>query len=332
MTAQGLAAGFSRLGKLNPSEVLAMSPHIDYEREILKLKKSLNAVILAHYYQESEIQDVADFVGDSLALAQQAAKTSADTIVFCGVHFMAETAKILNPGKLVLLPDLAAGCSLADRCPPDAFKAFTQRYPNAFVVSYVNCSAAVKAMSDVICTSSNAERIVDRVPKDRQIIFAPDQHLGRYVMKKTGRDMVLWPGSCIVHEIFSEKKLVQLMVQHPDAEVVAHPECEQSVLRHAHYIGSTKGILDRVVNSPKEKFIVVTEAGILHQMQKRAPGKTYIPAPPDNGCACNECPYMKLNTMEKLYLCMRDRRSELVLSSEVQQAAAVPLRRMLEWS
>ncbi|HYR54741.1 MAG TPA: quinolinate synthase NadA [Myxococcaceae bacterium] len=308
------------------------SQYIDYEQEILKLKKSLNAVILAHYYQESEIQDVADFVGDSLALAQKAATTKADTIVFCGVHFMAETAKILNPEKLVLLPDLAAGCSLADRCPPDAFRDFTRQHPGAFVVSYVNCSAAVKAMSDVICTSSNAERIVNRIPKDRQIIFAPDQHLGRFVMKQTGRDMVLWPGSCIVHEIFSEKKLVQLMVQHPDAEVVAHPECEQSVLRHAHYVGSTKGILDRVVNSPKQKFIVVTEAGILHQMNKLAPGKTYIPAPPDNGCACNECPYMKLNTMEKLYLCMRDRQPELVLSKEVQQAAILPLKRMLEWS
>jgi quinolinate synthase len=306
--------------------------YVDYEQEILKLKKSLNAVILAHYYQESEIQDLADFVGDSLALAQQAAKTQADTIVFCGVHFMAETAKILNPGKLVLLPDLNAGCSLADRCPPDAFRAFKQEHPGAFVVSYVNCSAAVKAMSDVICTSSNAEKIVNRVSRDKQIIFAPDQHLGRYVSKKTGRDMVLWPGSCIVHEIFSEKKLVQLMVQHPEAEVVAHPECEASVLRHAHFIGSTKGILDRVVNSPKQEFIVVTEAGILHQMKKRAPGKTFIPAPPDNGCACNECPYMKLNTMEKLYLCMRDRRPELVLAKEVQQAALAPLQCMLEWS
>jgi quinolinate synthase len=322
-----------RLQVKSIGKVMAMTTsYVDYEREILRLKKSLNAVILAHYYQESEIQDVADFVGDSLALAQQAAATQADTIVFCGVHFMAETAKILNPGKLVLLPDLNAGCSLADRCPPEQFKAFTQDHPGAFVVSYVNSSAAVKAMSDVICTSSNAERIVNRVPKDRQIIFAPDQHLGRYVMGKTGRQMVLWPGSCIVHEIFSEKKLVQLMVRHPDAEVVAHPECEQSVLRHAHYIGSTKGILDRVINSPKQKFIVVTEAGILHQMQKRAPGKEFIPAPPDNGCACNECPYMKLNTMEKLYLCMRDRTPELVLSREVQQAALVPLRRMLEWS
>jgi len=305
---------------------------LELEQEILRLKKSLNAVILAHYYQESEIQDLADFVGDSLALAQQAAKTQADTIVFCGVHFMAETAKILNPDKLVLLPDLNAGCSLADRCPPDEFRAFKERHAGAFVVSYVNCSAAVKAMSDVICTSSNAEKIVNRVPKDRQILFAPDQHLGRYVMKKTGREMVLWPGSCMVHEIFSEKKLVQLMVQHPEAEVVAHPECEQSVLRHAHYIGSTKGILDRVLASPKQKFIVVTEAGILHQMQKRAPAKTFIPAPPDNGCACNECPHMKLNTLEKLYLCMRNRRPELVLSRDVQQAALRPLQRMLEWS
>ena len=304
----------------------------ELEQEILRLKKSLNAVILAHYYQESEIQDLADFVGDSLALAQQAAKTQADTIVFCGVHFMAETAKILNPEKLVLLPDLNAGCSLADRCPPDAFRAFKGQHAGAFVVSYVNCSAAVKAMSDVICTSSNAEKIVNRVPRDKQILFAPDQHLGRYVIKKTGREMVLWPGSCMVHEIFSEKKLVQLMVQHPDAEVVAHPECEQSVLRHAHYIGSTKGILDRVLTSPKQKFIVVTEAGILHQMQKHAPTKTFIPAPPDNGCACNECPHMKLNTLEKLYLCMRDRRPELVLSPDVQQAALLPLKRMLEWS
>ncbi len=306
--------------------------HDELEQEILRLKKSLNAVILAHYYQESEIQDLADFVGDSLALAQQAEKTQADTIVFCGVHFMAETAKILNPAKLVLLPDLKAGCSLSDRCPPDAFAAFKDQHAGAFVVSYVNCSAAVKAMSDVICTSSNAEKIVNRVPKDKQILFAPDQHLGRYVIKKTGRDMVLWPGSCMVHEIFSEKKLVQLMVQHPDAEVVAHPECEQSVLRHAHYIGSTKGILERVLSSPKQKFIVVTESGILHQMQKRAPQKTFIPAPPDNGCACNECPHMKLNTLEKLYLCMRDRQPELVLSKEVQQAALRPLQRMLEWS
>jgi quinolinate synthase len=309
-----------------------MGAEVDYEREIQELKRKLNAVILAHYYQESEIQDVADFVGDSLALAQAAAKTKADVIVFCGVHFMAETAKILNPGKLVLLPDLKAGCSLSDRCPPAAFRAFKEKHPDHFVVSYVNSSAAVKAMSDVICTSSNAVKIVNQVPKDRRILFAPDQHLGRYVMKQTGRDMVLWPGSCIVHEIFSEKRLVQLKVQHPEAEVVAHPECEEAVLRHADYIGSTKGLLDHVLKSPKREFIVVTEAGILHQMKRGAPEKTFIPAPPDNGCACNECPYMRLNTMEKLYRCMKDKTPELTLPTDLQSAALAPLQRMLEWS
>ena len=309
-----------------------MGAEVDYEREIQELKRKLNAVILAHYYQESEIQDVADFVGDSLALAQAAARTKADVIVFCGVHFMAETAKILNPGKLVLLPDLKAGCSLSDRCPPAAFKAFKEKHPDHFVVSYVNSSAAVKAMSDVICTSSNAVKIVNQVPQERQILFAPDQHLGRYVMKQTGRDMVLWPGSCIVHEIFSEKRLVQLKVQHPEAEVVAHPECEEAVLRHADYIGSTKGLLDYVLKSPKREFIVVTEAGILHQMKLGAPEKTFIPAPPDNGCSCNECPYMRLNTMEKLYRCMKDQTPELTLPTDLQSAALAPLQRMLEWS
>ncbi|HEX5750670.1 MAG TPA: quinolinate synthase NadA [Archangium sp.] len=309
-----------------------MGAEVDYEREIQELKRKLNAVILAHYYQESEIQDVADFVGDSLALAQAAAKTKADVIVFCGVHFMAETAKILNPGKLVLLPDLKAGCSLSDRCPPAAFRAFKEKHPDHFVVSYVNSSAAVKAMSDVICTSSNAVKIVNQIPKDRRILFAPDQHLGRYVMKQTGRDMVLWPGSCIVHEIFSEKRLVQLKVQHPEAEVVAHPECEEAVLRHADYIGSTKGLLDYVLKSPKREFIVVTEAGILHQMKRGAPDKTFIPAPPDNGCSCNECPYMRLNTMEKLYRCMKDKTPELTLPTDLQAAALAPLQRMLEWS
>ncbi|MBI3183735.1 MAG: quinolinate synthase NadA [Myxococcales bacterium] len=308
-----------------------MSEH-DCEQEILRLKKELNAVILAHYYQEGEVQDLADFVGDSLALAQEAARTSAEVIVFCGVHFMAETAKILNPGRLVLLPDLAAGCSLADRCPPEAFRAFKERHPGAFVVTYVNSSAAVKAMSDVICTSSNAVKIVNRVPKEQQIIFAPDQHLGRYVSKQTGRELVLWPGSCIVHEIFSEQKLVQLLVEHPDAEVVAHPECEERVLAHAHFVGSTKAILEHAVKSEKKKFIVVTESGILHQMQRRAPYKTFIPAPPDSGCACNECPHMKLNTMEKLCLCMRDRRPALELPAGLREAALAPLKRMLEWS
>ncbi|HMK73155.1 MAG TPA: quinolinate synthase NadA, partial [Myxococcaceae bacterium] len=264
---------------------------LDLESEIRRLKKELNAVILSHYYQESEIQDVADFVGDSLALAQQAAKTGADTIVFCGVHFMAETAKILSPQKLVLLPDLKAGCSLSDRCPPPAFRAFVDRHPGSFVVTYVNSSAAVKAMSDVICTSSNAERIVARAPADRPVLFAPDQHLGRWVMQRTGREMVLWPGSCMVHEIFSEKRLVQLKAQHPDAVVVAHPECEAAVLRHADYVGSTRGILEHVLKSDRKTFIVATEVGILHQMEKHAAGKTFLPAPPDNGCACNECPH-----------------------------------------
>ncbi|MCI0571859.1 MAG: quinolinate synthase NadA [Myxococcaceae bacterium] len=308
------------------------APQVDLEQDIARLKKELNAVILAHYYQDSEIQDLADFVGDSLALAQAAAKTEADVIVFCGVHFMAETAKILNPTRQVLLPDLDAGCSLADRCPPAAFKAFKSRYPDHFVVTYVNSSAAVKAMSDVIVTSSNAEKIVRRIPADRKILFAPDQHLGRHVMKQTGRDMVLWPGSCMVHEIFSEKKLLQLKVQHPEAEVVAHPECEQRVLQHADFVGSTKALLEHVLKSPKRQFIVVTEVGILHQMKKGAPDKEFIAAPPDSGCACNECPHMKLNSMEKLHRCMRDRRPELLLTPDLQAAARVPLERMLEWS
>ncbi len=305
---------------------------MNYEAEIAKLKQELNAVILAHYYQESEIQDVADFVGDSLALAQQAEKTKADVIVFCGVHFMAETAKILNPNKLVLLPDLAAGCSLSDRCPPDRFKAFKERYPDHFVATYVNSSAAVKAMSDVIVTSSNAVKIVEKIPKDRKIIFAPDQHLGRWVSKQTGRDMVLWPGSCMVHEIFSEKLLTQLKVQHPNAKVVAHPECEEPVLKLADYIGSTKQLLEFTQKDPANEFIVVTEVGIIHQMEKASPNKKFIPAPPDNGCACNECPHMRLNTMEKLYLCMKNRTPKLELPPGLGEAALKPLKRMLEWS
>ena len=302
------------------------------EQKILQLKKTLNAVILAHYYQESEIQDVADFVGDSLALAQVAEKTTADVIVFCGVHFMAETAKILNPGKLVLLPDLDAGCSLSDRCPPDKFKAFKAKYPDHFVATNVNSSAAVKAMSDVIVTSSNAVKIISKVPADRQIIFAPDQHLGRWVTQKTGREMVLWPGSCMVHEIFSEKLIVQLKVQHPTAKVIAHPECEASVLRHADYIGSTKQLLEFSQKDDATCFIVVTEAGIIHQMQKASPNKTFIPAPPDNGCACNECPHMRLNTLEKLYRCMRDKTPRLELPPGLGEAALKPLKLMLEWS
>jgi quinolinate synthase len=305
---------------------------MDLEREIARLKVELNAVILAHYYQDGDLQDLADFVGDSLALAQQAEKTTADVIVFCGVHFMAETAKILNPEKLVLLPDLAAGCSLADRCPPEAFRAFKAQHPGAFVITYVNSSAAVKAMSDVIVTSSNAVRIVERAPAGRPLIFAPDQHLGRYVQRQTGRELILWPGSCMVHEIFSEKKLVQLKVEHPDATVIAHPECEEPVLRLADFIGSTKQLLDYAVASPKQQFIVVTEPGIIHQMQRQAPRKTFIPAPPDNGCACNECPHMKLNTVEKLYRCLKDRRPALELQEELVRTTLAPLKRMLEWS
>ena len=309
-------------------------PGADIFEGIEQLKKELNAVILAHFYQEDDIQDVADFIGDSLQLAQKAATTDADVIVFAGVHFMAETAKILNPDKLVLLPDLKAGCSLADGCPAPLFERFKAQHPDHFVVSYVNCSAGVKALSDVICTSSNAAKIVARIPEDQPILFAPDQHLGRYVMKQTGRDMVLWPGSCQVHEIFSAKKLTQLKVRHPEAEVIAHPECEASVLDLADHIGSTRSLLERVVSSDKQAFIVATEPGIIHQMKARTEGtgKTFIPAPPDSSCACNECPHMKLNTLEKLYLCMRMRRPEVTVPKEIAERALLPIQRMLDWS
>ncbi|MGG6241847.1 quinolinate synthase NadA [Nodosilinea sp. AN01ver1] len=296
------------------------------------LKRELNAVILAHYYQESDIQDVADYIGDSLGLSRQAATTSADVIVFAGVHFMAETAKILNPEKQVLLPDLDAGCSLADSCPPDAFAAFKAAHPDHLVISYINCTAAIKAMSDIICTSSNAVSIVQQLPADQKIIFAPDRNLGRYVIQQTGRDMVLWQGSCMVHETFSEKKLVQLQRAHPEADVIAHPECEEAVLRHAHFIGSTTALLKHAQQSAKSEFIVVTEPGIIHQMQKQAPDKVFIPAPPAATCACNECPHMRLNTLEKLYLAMKNRQPEIVLSPELQQQALKPIQRMLEMS
>lgn len=309
-------------------------PGNDLFDEIARMKKAMNAIILAHYYQDADIQDVADFIGDSLQLAQQAAKTSADVIVFCGVHFMAETAKILNPSKQVLVPDLKAGCSLADGCPADAFERFKAKHPGHFVVSYVNCSAGVKALSDVIVTSSNAKKIVARIPADRPIIFAPDQHLGRYVIKETGRDMVLWPGSCQVHELFSEKRLLQLKERHPNALVVAHPECEAPVLAHADHIGSTRSILDYVVASPSKAFIIATEPGIIHQMELKTEGsgKTFIPAPPDSACACNYCPHMKLNTLEKLYLAMKLRSPELHVDPAIAKRALVPIQRMLEWS
>ena len=316
-------------GLLEEPDVSAL---IDLEEEIQRLKNELNAVILAHYYQESEIQDVADFIGDSLQLSQQAAKTTADVIVFAGVHFMAETAKILNPSKQVLIPDLKAGCSLAEGCPPHLFKRFKEKYPDHIVISYINCSAEVKAMSDIICTSSNAEKIINQIPPDQPIIFAPDQNLGRYLIKKTGRHLVLWSGICIVHEMFSEKKLVQLKVLHPHAKVLAHPECEPRVLQHADYIGSTSGILNYVKQSSDQEFIIATEAGIIHQMEKACPDKTFIPAPPEGDCACNLCPYMKLNTPEKLYLCMKNRAPEITLDEELRLRALRPIQRMLEMS
>jgi quinolinate synthase len=304
----------------------------DLVTEIQRLKRELNAVILAHYYQDPDIQDVADYLGDSLGLARQAATTNAEVIVFAGVHFMAETAKILNPEKQVLLPDLNAGCSLADSCPPDAFAAFKAQHPDHLVVSYINCTAAIKAMSDIICTSSNAVKIVSQIDRDQPILFAPDRNLGRYVMEQTGRELLLWQGTCMVHETFSEKKLVQLQTQHPAAEVIAHPECEPAVLRHARYIGSTTALLNYAQQSPSSAFIVATEPGIIHQMQKAAPHKQFIPAPPLNQCACNECPHMRLNTLEKLYWAMRQRSPEITLPEEVRLAALRPIQRMLAMS
>lgn len=299
---------------------------------IQALKQEMNAVVLAHYYQDPDIQDIADYIGDSLGLSQQAAATNADVIVFAGVHFMAETAKILNPDKLVLLPDLNAGCSLADSCPPEAFAKFKAAHPDHLVVSYINCTAEIKAMSDIICTSSNAVKIVNQIPADQPIIFAPDRNLGRYVMQQTGRDMVLWQGSCMVHETFSEKRIVQLQLEHPDAEVIAHPECEPPVLQHASYIGSTTALLNYALKSDRSTFIVVTEPGIIHQMQKDAPHKTFIPAPAMNNCACNECPHMRLNTLEKLYLSMKNRSPEITMPEEIRVAALRPIQRMLAMS
>ncbi|MGZ3693934.1 MAG: quinolinate synthase NadA [Bdellovibrionota bacterium] len=309
-----------------------MKRHEDIFARIARLKKERNAVILAHYYQDPDIQDVADYIGDSLGLSQEAAATSADVIVFAGVHFMAETAKILNPSRTVLLPDLEAGCSLADSCPVGLFRAFKKQHPDHVVVSYINCTADVKAESDYICTSSNAVKIVNSIPKDKKIIFAPDKNLGRYVMQQTGRDMVLWQGACIVHETFSEKKLLQLKMEHPDAEVIAHPECEEPVLKQANFIGSTTALLNYAVKSSKKKFIVVTEAGILHQMQKAAPEKTFIPSPPNANCACNECPYMRRNTLEKIALCLENMKPEIQMPENLRVRALVPIQRMLDLS
>ncbi len=304
----------------------------DLFEAIETLKNELNAVVLAHYYQEPDIQDVADYIGDSLGLSRQAAQTEADVIVFAGVHFMAETAKIINPDKLVLLPDLDAGCSLADSCPPDAFAKFKAAHPDHLVVSYINCTAEIKAMSDIICTSSNAVHLIEQIPPEQPIIFAPDRNLGRYVAAQTGRELLLWQGSCIVHETFSEKKLLQLKMEYPDAVVVAHPECEAPILRQADFIGSTTALLNHVQHSDAEQFIVVTEPGIIHQMEKQVPQKLFIPAPPSNNCNCNECPYMRLNTLEKLYLAMRDRTPAITLPVDIQQAALRPIERMLAMS
>jgi len=311
----------------------AVDPTLDLFREIDRLRREMNAVILAHYYQEPDIQDIADFIGDSLALSQQAAATEADVIVFAGVHFMAETAKILNPDKQVLLPDLTAGCSLADGCPPDEFASFLENYPGHKVVSYINCSAATKAMSDVICTSSNAEKIVASFPADQPVVFAPDRYLGAWVSRRLGRELVLWPGSCEVHEVFNEKKLVELKISHPEAKVAAHPECPEAVLQHADFIGSTSGILAFARGTSAQEIIVVTEPGIMHQMQKENPDKVLIPAPGnDETCNCNECPYMKKNTLEKLYLCMRDRTPEINVDADMARRALAPINLMLELS
>ncbi|HZU85188.1 MAG TPA: quinolinate synthase NadA [Polyangiaceae bacterium] len=301
----------------------------DVDAAIARLKRERNAVLLAHYYQDGEIQDLADFIGDSLQLAQEARRTKADVIVFAGVHFMAETAKILNPDRIVVVPDLAAGCSLADGCPVERFRAWKARHPGAVTVSYINCSAAVKAESDLICTSSNAKKVVASIPRDRQVLFAPDKNLGRWVARELGRELVLWPGSCVVHETFSERKLVELTVRHPDAKVIAHPECEEPVLRMAEFIGSTAALLEYVARSEAKTFIVATEPGIIHQMAKRAPGKTLIPAPPEGNCACNECPFMRLNTVEKVYLALRDLEPRVELPEPLRLRARVPIDRML---
>ena len=309
-----------------------VDPTLDLFAEIEKLKKEKNAIVLAHYYQEPDIQDVADFIGDSLGLAQKAQSTDAEVIVFAGVHFMAETAKILNPHKKVLLPDLNAGCSLSDSAPPAMFKAFKDKHPDHIVITYINCSAGMKALSDIICTSSNAQAIVESLPADQKIIFAPDKNLGAWINKQTGRNMLLWNGACMVHEIFSMEKIVKLKVRHPNAKVIAHPECEAPVLALADYIGSTTGILKYAEKSDAQEFIVVTESGILHQMQKTSPHKTFIPAPPQNTCACNDCPYMKLNTLEKLYLCMMYELPEVTMEVGLREAAKKPIERMLEIS
>jgi quinolinate synthase len=309
-----------------------IDPTLDLFAEIEKLKKEKNAIILAHYYQEPDIQDIADYIGDSLGLSQEAAKTDADVIVFAGVHFMAETAKILSPNKTVLLPDVKAGCSLADSCPPHLFRKFKEKYPDHLVITYVNCTAELKALSDIVCTSTNAVQIVESLPKDQKIIFGPDRNLGAYVAKKTGRDLVLWNGACMVHEIFSQEKITKLKERHPNAKFIAHPECEEVVLKMADYVGSTTGLLKYTITNPATEFIVATESGIIHQMEKANPTKTFIPAPPNNSCACNDCPYMKRNTLEKLYLCIKNGLPEVTVPEHIIDLARKPIQRMLDIS
>lgn len=311
---------------------IELDPELDLFAEIERLKKQKNAIILAHYYQEPDIQDVADYIGDSLGLAQKAEKTEADLIVFAGVHFMAETAKILNPSKKVVIPDLKAGCSLSDSCPPPLFEEFKKKHPDHLVISYINCSAGIKALSDIICTSSNAQKIVESLPAHQQIIFAPDKNLGAYINKVTGRNMVLWNGACMVHEIFSVEKITKLKLRHPSAKVIAHPECEEPVLKLADFIGSTTQLLKFTEKDNSNEFIVATETGILHQMIKINPHKTFIPAPPNNSCACNDCPHMKRNTLEKIYLCMEYETPEITMDEELRIAAKKPIDKMLELS
>lgn len=311
---------------------IPVSPTLDLFEEISKLKKEKNAIILAHYYQDSDIQDIADYIGDSLGLARQAEETKADMIVFAGVHFMAETAKILNPEKKVVVPDVLAGCSLSDSCPPQVFKKFKERNPEHKVVSYINCSAGIKALSDVICTSSNAVSVVNSFPKEQPLIFAPDKNLGRYVNKKTGRDMLLWDGACMVHEIFSLEKITKLKQRYPAAKLIAHPECEEPILQLADMIGSTTALLKFSQQDPTQEFIVATEAGILHQMIKNSPQKKFIPAPPNNNCACNECPHMKRNTLEKIYTCIKYELPAIEMDEDLRLAAKRPIDKMLEIS
>ena len=307
-------------------------PHAELPAAIRALARERKAVILAHYYQEPEIQDIADFIGDSLELSRKAAATDAEVIVFCGVHFMAETAKILSPEKTVLLPDLEAGCTLADACPADGFARFRAEHPDHLVVSYINCSAAVKAQSDLICTSSNAVDLVKQLPADRPILFAPDQNLGRWVQRQSGRELTLWPGSCIVHETFSEQALLQLKLEHPEAEVLAHPECQQHLLDLADFIGSTSALLRRAEASEANSFIVLTEPGILHQMRKAVPHKQFFEVPGADGCSCNACPYMRLNTLEKLWQCLTDMAPAIELDETTRVRALAPIQRMLEMS